>query len=380
VVDEVASSTTAPERGGRVRGIAAWVLTVLAAVAVTTAVIGFWVHQTLLDTDRFMAAVTPAVESEAVQAVVADRLADELIDSLDLEDRISGAITRASEGMTDALADALALSPTQVERLGRLDIGLQPLAAPIAAGVETRIRDAVDRFVVSVAGSDLLLDGVETAHDRIVHLLRDELDDLPNVVVENGEVRLNLVPILAETLRSVVNAGIGVVGIDREIPEFSSTEDAEQAIDRLATILGRDLPPDFGQVDIMSQEQLQEAQGLMQTFDRLVWLLIVLAIALAVAAVVLAPTTQRGLVRVGIAVAIGAVIGWVAVELISSRLSEVAGTGEGSAAIAELTSALVATLQPVAAAVAIIGIGTAAAAIFVGRGGWTSLRGVDEGA
>lgn len=368
------------ERRWPVRAIAAWVLTVLAGTAVTAGVIGFWVHQTVLETDRFMAAVTPAVESEAVQTVVADRLADEVIESLDLETRIAREVARASEGMTDALAEALGLTEDQVARLQRLDFGLQALAAPIASGVETRIRDAVDRFVSSVAGSDVLLRLVEVAHEKTVHLLRDELEELPNVVIDEGEVRLNLVPMVAEAIRAVVNAGIGVIGIDREIPAFSSSDDAEQSIQRLASLLGRDLDPDFGQVPLMTQDQLEDAQGLIRMFDRLVWVLIVLAIVLAVLAVVLAPTPTSGLVRIGIAVAVGIVIGWVGVGLISSRLADVAGTAEGRVAIAEVTDAVVSTLQPVVAALVIIGIGTTAAALAAGRGWWPTTRGVDSGA
>ena len=375
-----------PDRGvpqgepGRLRGIAAWILTVLAAIAVTASVIAFWVHETVLDTDRFIAAVTPAVESEAVHAVVADRLSDELLQALDLETRIGSVITEAGNGVSEALADALGLSEDQVARLDRLDLGLQRLAAPIAAGVETRVREAVDRFVSSVAGNDRLLALVAAAHERTVHLLRDELDQLPNIVIEEGQVRLNLVPMLAETLRSVVNQGIGAIGIEREIPPFTSNEDAEQAVTRLATILGRDLPPDFGQVELMSQDQLENAQGLVKTFDRLVWVLLVLAIVLAVLAVVLAPTVTSGLVRTGVAVAIAIVLGWVGIELISSRLAEAARTADGATAIAELTNAVVATLQPVIAALAIIGIGVAAAALITARNGWSMARGVDEGA
>lgn len=374
------SQEVAPESGSLTRRIASWVLTVLAAVAVTAAVIGLWVHETVLETDRFMAAVTPAVESEAVQAVVADRLSDEVIESLDLETRISGAISQASDGISDALADALGLTSAQVERLQRLDLGLQRLAAPIAAGVETRIRDAVDRFVASVGGNDLLLRLVETAHERTVLLLRDELEDLPNVVVDEGEVRLNLVPLMAEALRSVINAGVGVIGIDREIPEFSSSDDASEAIERLASVLGRDLPPQFGQVRLMSEDQLQDAQGLVRAFDRLVWILLVLAIVFAVLAVVLAPTPLRGLLRIGIAVAIGVVLGWIGVDLIASRLAAAASTAEGETAIAEVTKTVVATLQPMAAALAIIGVGTAAAALVSMRGWLDTSRGVDEGA
>ena len=370
---------TASSGGGRTRGIAAWVITVLAAIAVSASVVAFWVHESVLDTDRFMAAVTPAVESEAVQAVIADRVSDELIEALDLESRIGAAVTAAGDGISEALGDALGLTPTQVERLDRLDIGLQRLAAPIAAGVETRIRGAVDQFVTSVAGSDRLLEVVAAAHERAVHLVRNELEDLPNVVVEEGEVRLNLVPILAEALRSVVNQGIGAIGIERQIPPFDSNEDAERAITRLADVLGRDLPSDFGQVKLMTEDQLQNAQDLVRTFDRLVWLLLILAVVLAVLAVILAPTRRSGLIRVGVGVAIAVVLGWVAVDLISARLADAAGTAEGATAIAELTSTVVATMQPVTAALAIIGLGAAAAAFISLRGGWNTNPTAVEG-
>ena len=159
-----------------VRGIASWILTVLAAIAVTAAVIGLWVHQTVFETDQFMAAVAPVVESESVQQVVSDRLSDEVLEALDLEARVEDTIAGAATGLTDAIADALGLSASQAERLQRLDAGLQRLAAPISAGLESRIREAVFTFVASASGSGLLVDVIAVAHERVVLLLRDELE------------------------------------------------------------------------------------------------------------------------------------------------------------------------------------------------------------
>jgi lipopolysaccharide export LptBFGC system permease protein LptF len=176
-----------------------------------------------------------------------------------------------------------------------------------------------------------------------------------------------------------VNQGVGAIGIERQIPPFDSNEDAEQAITRLADVLGRDLPSDFGQVKLMTEDQLQNAQDLVRTFDRLVWLLLILAVVLAVLAVILAPTRRSGLIRVGVGVAIAVVLGWVAVDLISARLADAAGTAEGATAIAELTSTVVATMQPVTAALAIIGLGAAAAAFISLRGGWNTNPTAVEG-
>ena len=211
---------------------------------------------------------------------------------MDLDTRVAEALDRAGARMGEAIANALDLSPDQAARLQRLGGGLELLAGPIAGGLETRIREAIDTFVTSREGDGLLVALVTKLHERTVLLLRDELDQLPSIDVESGEVKLNLVPMVAESIRRVVNAGIVAIGGERQIPQFDSGEDAEQAIDRLAGIVGQDLPPDFGQVALMSEDQLRNAQGLVQTFDRVVWVLIGLAILLSVLAVLLAPSCR----------------------------------------------------------------------------------------
>ena len=354
-------------RPGRIRSVGSWILTVLAGIAVAAAVVGFWAHETLFDTGKFMAAVTPAVESEAVKRVVADRLSDQVLEALDLDTRVAEALDRAGQRMSDAIADALDLSPEQATRLQRLNGGLQLLAGSIAGGLETRIREAIDRFVTSRDGDGLLVDLVTTLHERTVLLLRDELDQLPSIDVESGEVRLNLVPMVAESIRRVVNAGIVEIGGSRQIPAFDSAEDAEQAIDRLATAVGRDLPPDFGQVPLMSEAQLTNAQDLVQTFDRLVWVLIVLAIVLAVAAVLLAPSLPAGLLRVGAAVAVAVVLGWIAVRAITDAFAQAARTPEGQAAVADVAGTVVHTLQPLATVLIVLGLVVALAAFVFDR-------------
>ena len=351
----------------RWRRIGAWVLTVLAGIAVAAAVVGYWAHETLLDTDRFMAAVTPAVESDADKRVVAERLSDQVLEALDLDTRVAEALDRAGERMSEAIAEALDLTPEQASRMQRLNGGLQLLAGSIAGGLETRIRDAINDFVASREGNGLLVDLVAGLHQRLVHLLRDELDQLPSIDVESGEVKLNLVPMVAESIRRVVNAGIVTIGSERQIPPFDSTEDAEAAIDRLASVVGRDLPPEFGQVALMSEDQLRNAQGLVQTFDRLVWLLIVLAVVLAVGAVLLAPTWTTGLLRVGVAVSVAVLIGWWAVRAISDAVAQAGRTPDGQVAIADVTSAVVHSLQPLAALLIVVGLVVAVGAFAFDR-------------
>ncbi len=356
-----------PTPRSRTRSIASWVLTVLAGIAVAASVVGYWAHETLLDTDKFMAAVTPAVESDAVKQVVADRLSDQVLEALDLDTRVAEALDRAGDRMTEAIASALDLSAAQAERLQRLNGGLQLLAGSIAGGLETRIREAITTFVTSRDGDGLLVRLVSKLHERTVLLLRDELDQLPNIDVESGEVKLNLVPMVAESIRRVVNAGIVELGGNRQIPEFSSNEDAEQAIDRLAGIVGHDLPPDFGQVALMSEDQLRNAQGLVKTFDRVVWILIGLAILLAVGAFLLAPSWSAGLLRVGVAVAVAVLIGWFAVHAIADAVAQAARTPEGQKAAADIAGAVIHSLQPLATVLILVGLVVAVAAFVFDR-------------
>jgi hypothetical protein len=349
------------------RRIAAWILVVLTAIAVAGSVIGFWVNRTLLDTETFMASVTPIVESEPVQVVVGDRISDQLIEALDLQTRLEDRLTQAESRLLDRLGEALELPDVVIRRLENARLGLDSLAPMIAAGVETRIREAVNRVVTSPEGAALLLQTIEVAHERSVLLLRDEMDQLPNVVVADGEVRLNLVPMLAEVLRTVVNAGLDVIGIDRQIPEFDSSEDASAAIARLSGVIGHDLPPDFGQVRLTSEASLERAQGLLRAFDLALWILVIAAILLAIAAIWLAPSVSAGLVRVGIAASIAALVGWIAVQLISTQVTEAATTPDGRLAVGEIVNALVGGLSTTTLVLAIAGIGVAAVGLFADR-------------
>jgi len=328
---------------------------VLTAVAVTASVVGLWVHRVAFDTDAFMATVTPVVESESVQAVVSDRIASDLVEALDLEARISDVVVRAEERLVTRLGEALGVSPEVLERLIDARLGLDEIAPALAAGAEARIEDVVHRFVSSPDGTQMLLSLVEVAHERTVHLLRDEMDQLPNLVVADGEVRFNTVPLMAGALRAAVNQGLDVIGIDRQIPPFDSTDDAEQAVARLADVLGRDLPDDFGQVTVGSQEGLQRAQDLARLFDRIVWLVLVVTLVLGVGAALLAPSIRQGVMRVGVAAVVGALAGWLIVEAITAGLPDAAATADGQAAIADLTGALVSSLRTIALLLAAVG-------------------------
>jgi hypothetical protein len=117
-------------------------------------------------------------------------------------------------------------------------------------------------------------------------------------------------------------------------------------------------------VSVGSEEGLRRAQDLARTFDRVVWLVLLVTVAIAVGAAVLAPSIRSGIVRVGIAATIGALAGWLVVEAIAVGLPDAAATADGRTAISDLTGALVSSLRTIALLLAGIAILASFFAIF----------------
>ena len=93
------------------------------------------------DVERRLFAWEPVEAS--VQAVVSDRVADQLLEALDLQTRLQDRLAEADDRLRQRLGDALDLPDVIVRRLQNTRLGLESLAPMIAAGVETRIREAV---------------------------------------------------------------------------------------------------------------------------------------------------------------------------------------------------------------------------------------------
>ena len=77
-----------------VRATISWVLLVLASLGVVASTLSFWVHETLFDTDRFMAVVEPVLRDPAVERALATRLGDQVVTALDPETRVADALDR----------------------------------------------------------------------------------------------------------------------------------------------------------------------------------------------------------------------------------------------------------------------------------------------
>jgi hypothetical protein len=222
-------------------------------------------------------------------------------------------------------------------------------------------------LVRSEAFRERLTAAVEVGHEKAVAVLRGEAEASPNVSVEDGAVTLNLVPIIAELIRSLAEDVLGLIGLDVEFAPLPDAEAAEASIRRLARLLGTDLPSDFGQIPIMSEERLREVQQIAVVADRLVWGLVALAVALAVATILVSPRRGAAVARLGIAVVVAFVLAWIALGWIEARIVGIASEPENREAILVVVSRVLSGARILGLMVALVAGAAGLLAYLVGR-------------
>ena len=360
-------------RGGmrpRFRQVSSAVFLVLTVVAVVLATTSVWVGRTLMDTDRFMAIVEPALTSPELDEALADRLAAEVAEALSLEDRLATTLQGVQSGLGDELAAALDVTPQQRARLQQLPLPeLQQLAGPIASGLQARIDARIDQLVQSDRFQSLVLDATRAAHGTAVSLVRGDPPDRPNVVVEDGRVTVDLVPAVAAALADLVDEGLEIIGID-QVPFVDPTTDPEVRLARLSDALGVELPADFGQVTVMTDGDLQELQATAATMQRLVWLALVTVAALAALTLLLATNRRRVIVQLGLGTAFAAILVVPITRALSDTISGAAQSPQGQQVVAIVTNTTLDSLRSTMLAVLGVALAIALVAHLVGRPRW----------
>ncbi len=262
---------------GRLRRIIVVALIVLTCVSLVAGVVGVWARRNFLDTDRFVDRVGPLIEEPAVQETVTARLTDQI----------------------NTLVDPRALFEDALPERGQL------LAAPLANAVDGFVRDRVESFVQSDRFERLWVGAATVAHQSAVRLLRDESEV---VTTGDGQITLNLVPVIDEVLKRITAASPEILGREVQLPDVSVNDIPETAIARMEGALGVDLGDDFGQITVYDNGKLQAAQDAVELADRLVVVLVLVAIVSAALALWLSTRRRRTLLQISAAVAIGMVL------------------------------------------------------------------------
>ena len=239
-LESMQSSEGGSGRPKRWRGILAGILVVLTALNVVASTLGVWTKRTLANPDKYVALVAPLAQDPAITDALALKLTDQVFTALNVQQRVQ---------------DALGSIPGLPTSAGFL-------AGPIAAGAQNLVQTQVRQFLASDTFAKLWADLNREAYVKIQALLNGNYAALPNVSLNGGEVQLNMIPVIAAILQQVAQKAVDALGITVTIPSIPANLGSSAAIQMLSSALGVSLPPDFGQITIMTADQLSSYQKL----------------------------------------------------------------------------------------------------------------------
>lgn len=263
-----ADAATDAAESRRVRSVLSAVLGTIAVVGVMSGVLGFWTMRTVTDSDRFEHRAEELLRTEEVSNALARRVVADVAAAVDIAAAID-------EVVPDVLEPAI-------------DV----LLAGVRTRVEVRVGELIrtDRVVETVGAA------ARRAHATTVAVLEGD-DVVDGVAIDDGEVRINLLPLTTRTIGALQE--IGLFG-DVDVPELDRGGDPDEQRAELETALGRDLPDDFGEPVVFRSDSLDElgttvqmVRDLLLLARRAFWLLILAGTAFAAASIWLARDRWR---------------------------------------------------------------------------------------
>jgi hypothetical protein len=308
------------ERSSRGRSVLVAVLGILACIAITISATTLWVHQTALNTDRYVSVVSRVASDPAVIQEVSTNLADRV---------------------TDRIVDRVELPPVVVPLL------------------ESWLQEQIASFMASEAFADGWTAANRAAHSALVRILRSE------AILGEEPVTISVAELLVIAIDRLQEAG--VIPADVELPDRSDSEAVEAIRQILAERLDIEVPPDFGQVTLVRSERLETARQLVRVFDIVTVVSILVAIALVALTIYLARNRLRAVLLLGIGAAVALLAAVAATGAISSTVAGALAEAGARGTLGAMLSALLADLATALVLVLVFGTLTVLAVLYVGR-------------
>jgi hypothetical protein len=265
------------QRGGVFRRIAVTVLIVLTVILIPVAATVTWAHQTVLNTNRYVATVAPLASNPTITSAVAVQVTNQIYAAVDPQPRIK------------------AILPPKAA----------PLAGPIASGFKTVLGDGVRKVVTSPHFAQLWTTANRFASAKLVAVLRNKA---PAIQTQGNNVVLNLVPLLNDAIKQVSTQISGLTGKNIAIPAISGNELPSAACKKISTALNRPVPATCGQIVLFPASKLKAAQQAVGRFDSITLLLLILAPVLFLLTLALSRTRRRTLLQLTFASAFTLVV------------------------------------------------------------------------
>lgn len=287
------------------RKILVGILVFITCLSIVVTTIDTWAHRTLLNTNAWVDTVGPLGTNPQVTAALATYATDQIVTTLDLQQRAQDALTQAAPQAAF-------------------------LAGPITNAIQGFVHDKLTEFFNSAAWETLWIEANRVAHEQAVNILRGQQGTV--LTNENGQITLNLIPVITAVLQKIEAAAQGLLGDRITLPQITGTEQVSAAIAALSSALNKPLPPDFGQIVIFQSDALAKAQNAVKLFDRLTYALILFSLFLIAITVALSVNRRRTAVQLAIGAIVGVLIARLIIRKVSSNVvASITASNRGAA-------------------------------------------------
>lgn len=327
----------------RARAALAGIVAVIAVIGVLASTVSLWASRVIFDSSATVRAAEAALDDPAVTAALAAVVTDEVF------------------GLVEPQA---ILDDKLPENLGFL-------GPAILGGVRSFVQREVDSLISSEPVRKVMLVAVERAHDSFVRLIEgDGLAD--GITITDGEVSIDLTPLLARGLLAVQN--IGLLG-DVDVPELDPSDSPAENVAALEEAFGKTLSPQFGQLVVYRSDSLKDAKGSIVAAQQavvlmrrgLVAILIITAVCL-VGAVALARRRRRMVIGLVLASSVAMLVVSAVVRRIVRDSPTLVLKPGARAAIHDVTSTLASSLYSLVLVAILVGAIIASVAWLTGGG------------
>jgi hypothetical protein len=328
-------SDDAPESAepasSRLRSFAVAALGTVAVVVLLVGATTAWSIRTAQDSDWVEARVAGILTDPAVSDALAARVVEEVSTSLALESEVAAAV------------------PDELE----------PVVAVVFAGARGWIEDQLAELIRTEAVAETVAVAIGRAHSVAVDVIRGD-DVVDGVRIEDGEVRVNLLPLVTDALRFVQDVGLLR---DAEIPELGRDGDPDAQRAELSAALDRPLPEHFGEPVLLRSEAIDELGATVTTARDLLVLARRVVVGVLLVGAVLAGATiwwsQRRWRTAGFLLAgflVGALVIGRLLDRAGDRLPEAVESPGAKATVRELVASLERSLTGTLFTVGFVGI------------------------
>lgn len=311
--DEARAALARQERRGRwrdrARELLVGLLVLLFALLVPLTTTVAWASHTLLSTDGWVQTVAPLAADPVVRAAVGTDVTNQLFAAVDVNHKIASVLP----------------GPASF------------LAGPITSTLRGFTNQAVGWVLASPKFAPIWANANRFAHEQLLSVLEGRTRA---VTTTNGQVVLNVVPLLEATLAELVSFLSGAIGHTIHLPTISATELPAKACQRIGAAIGRKLPDDCGQIALFPADRLTAARRFFRLFSGARVLLLVLTPVSAAAALWISRRRRRTLLQLAVGAILALLVARRLVSILEHSLVRSVGASNRAALQVILTQVL----------------------------------------